>query len=113
VIAVDAAGNASAPAEQWVTTLAPDVQPPTAPSNLLAQAGKGRRVLLSWAASSDDVGVTGYSLYRNGVLVATTTGTSYIDSLPGSVRSSVTYHVVSFDGAGNVSPPSNTVVFGR
>jgi chitodextrinase len=112
VIAYDAAGNASTAATATATTPAPppaasDTTAPTAPGNLTASAAKGKKVALSWAASTDNIGVSGYSVYRDGSLVGTTTGTGYTDALGGKA-SSATYYVVAYDAAGNVSPASNT-----
>lgn len=82
--------------------------PPTAPGGLTAKVGKGRKVALSWAASTDNVGVIGYQLYRNGKLVATVTGTFYTDAL-GTKTRTATYDVVAFDAADNMSAASNPV----
>jgi hypothetical protein len=89
-------------------TPSPDTQPPTVPGDLAAILGKGRKVGLSWGASSDDVGVAGYRVYRDGVLLTTTTSTIFTDSLAGRSRTT-TYFVVTYDAAGNVSPPSNAI----
>jgi chitinase len=65
-------------------------------------------VALSWTASSDNVAVAGYRVFRDGVEVASTSGTSLIDTAPGK-SATHTYYVVAFDGAGNLSPPSIAV----
>ena len=105
VVAVDAAGNASAPATASATTAGPDGQAPTAPGNLTAQLAKGKKAALSWSPATDNVAVAGYRIFRNGAQVATTGGTSYTDALGGR-HPSATYYVVAFDAAGNVGPPS-------
>jgi hypothetical protein len=87
-----------------------DGVPPTPPTNLTANAGKGKKIGLSWSASIDNVGVAGYRIYRNGSPVGTTSGTTYSDTLGGK-NPSATYSVVAFDAAGNVSPASNVVTF--
>ena len=46
------------------TTPAPDTQPPTAPTELTATAVSGSQINLSWTASTDNVGVTGYLVER-------------------------------------------------
>jgi acid phosphatase type 7 len=58
----------------------PDSEPPTAPTSLTATASSPTRVDLDWNASSDNVAVTGYEVYRDGALLATATGTSYADT---------------------------------
>jgi hypothetical protein len=85
-----------------------DTMPPTAPGGLTAKVGKGKQVALSWSASTDNVRVIGYQLYRNGKLVATVTGTSYTDA-PDTKTQTAAYDVVAFDAANNMSAPSNTV----
>lgn len=86
-------------------TPSPDVEPPSAPDNLGATFGKGKKLELSWSPSSDNVAVAGYSVYRDGTQVGTTTGTKFGDMLTGK-RPSATYWVVAFDQAGNPSPAS-------
>ena len=84
-----------------------DGAPPTAPTNLKASV-KPKSITLTWSASSDNVGVTGYQVYRNGALLTTVTGLSYKDNTV--TRGTVyTYHVKARDAAGNVSGPSNSV----
>ena len=67
VQAFDAAGNRSSKtASVSVTVTGPDVTPPSTPKNL-AVTLNGSDATLTWSASTDNVGVTGYSVYRNGV----------------------------------------------
>jgi chitodextrinase len=84
-----------------------DTRPPTAPANLTATAPSLSRVDLSWGASSDNVGVTGYEVYRDGSLIATPTGTTYSDTGV-SAGTTYTYQVKARDAAGNRSAFSNT-----
>jgi hypothetical protein len=65
-------------------------------------------VSLSWTASTDNVGVAGYRIYRNGSLVATSQATSYLDSGL-SPQTTYTYAVSAYDAAGNVSALSAPV----
>ena len=65
---------------------------------------------MSWAAATDDVGVTGYRVLRDGVQVGTTTtALTFTDSAVTSGRT-YAYTVTASDAAGNVSPPSNSAV---
>ena len=111
VYAYDAAGNIS-PASNTATVTTPtDTQPPTTPTGLAGTAVSASQVNLTWNAATDNVGVTGYTVYRNGTPIATTSGanaTSYSDT---SVASGTTYSytVDAFDGTGNHSPPSGPV----
>ena len=58
---------------------APDTTPPTVPTGLTAVVSASQ-VSLSWNASTDNVGVTGYRVYRNGTQIAAPASNSYIDS---------------------------------
>lgn len=90
------------------TALPPDTEPPSTPSDLAAILRKGKKVGLSWGPSTDDVGVTGYRVYRDATLLTTTSGTTFTDSLTGRSRT-IIYYVVAYDAAGNVSPPSSSI----
>ncbi|MFC6161425.1 discoidin domain-containing protein [Kribbella jiaozuonensis] len=84
-----------------------DTQAPTAPGGLaFTEPGSGQ-IRLTWNASTDNVGVTGYDVYANGQLKTSVTGLTYTDNQPANV--SVTYFVRAKDAAGNQSPNSNTV----
>jgi len=78
VAARDAAGNISPySASVSVTTASvADTTPPSTPTGLTAAAAGSTGVNLSWSASTDNVGVTGYIVRRNGVQVATPATTS-------------------------------------
>lgn len=81
---------------------------PTAPSNLAGRRrADSRQVALSWTASTDNIGVAGYRIYRDGHEVATSAGASFIDVLP-TAHLVCEYRVTAFDAAGNESAPSNT-----
>jgi hypothetical protein len=84
-----------------------DTTAPSAPSNLTATAVSPTTVNLSWTASSDANGVTGYDIIRNGATIGTVSGTtlSYVDGTA-SPSTSYTYTVDARDGAGNVSAAS-------
>ena len=111
VKAKDAAGNVSAASSTIsVTTSSPtaDTQAPTVPTNLASSSITESSVVLSWTASTDNVGVTGYDIYRNGSLLASTTSTSY--SVTGLTASTTyTFYVKAKDAAGNVSSASSTL----
>ncbi|MFE5615650.1 discoidin domain-containing protein [Streptomyces sp. NPDC056524] len=110
VRAKDAAGNQSADSNTVTRTgETGDTQAPTAPANLaLTEPGAGQ-IRLSWNASSDDVGVTGYEVYADNTLRGSVAGdaTTYTDTQPASAT--VTYHVRAKDAAGNRSANSNAV----
>lgn len=85
-----------------------DTQAPTAPTNLSSTGKTASSVSLSWSASTDNVGVTGYDVYRNGTYAGSSTGTAYTDSgLQASTT--YTYTVKAKDAAGNVSAANGSV----
>lgn len=118
VAALDDAGNRSAETKANAATTpcgggvpggadppptpAPDSSPPSAPSALAVGAATGTSVVLSWQPSSDNRGVTGYGVYRDGRLVATVAGTAY--TFAGlACGSSSELGVDALDAAGNRS----------
>ena len=86
-------------------------QPPSVPQSVTATARGRASVAVSWSASTDDVGVAGYDVYRDGVQVGSVNGstTFFTDSGldPGTTYS---YTVDAFDAAANVSAPSPAAV---
>lgn len=109
VKAKDAAGNVSAASNTIsVTTLFIDTQAPTAPSNLTASNITTNSATLAWTASTDNVGVTGYDVYKNSVLVASTTTTSY-NATELTANTTYQFYVKAKDAAGNVSAASSTL----
>ena len=85
----------------------PDSQAPTTPTNLSVSAVSSSQINLSWTASTDNVGVTGYRVYRGGVQIGTPSGTSY-SSTSLSPSTTYSYTVAAVDGAGNISPQSTS-----
>ncbi|GII82262.1 hypothetical protein Ssi03_02520 [Sphaerisporangium siamense] len=97
------------PALWKVSTGTPgDTTPPSVPANLRATGTTANSVSLAWDASTDNVGVTGYEVYRGTTLVTTATGTSYTDSGL-TASTSYTYTVRARDAAGNRSAASSPV----
>ena len=86
----------------WTAQATADTQAPSTPGGLSASALSSSQVALSWLASTDNVGVAGYTVFRNGVKIGTVNGTSFSDS--GLIASTTyTYSVRAFDVAGNIS----------
>jgi glucose/arabinose dehydrogenase len=110
VNARDAAGNvsqASATLAVTVPACSTDTQRPTIPTQLKGTVS-GTTATLTWAASSDNVAVTGYDVIRNGTKVATTPNLQHTDA--GLTASTAyTYRVAARDAAGNVSDTSLSV----
>lgn len=86
-------------------TFVVDAAAPTAPTNLVATARR-REITLTWQASTDDVGVTGYRVYRDGAQVATVATTAFGDRSFTAGQTYV-YTVSAFDVSGNESALSN------
>ncbi len=113
VVAKDLAGNQSAPSSAAVVTTPapPDTEAPSVPTGVDAVATSSTHVDVTWAASTDNVGVTGYDVLRDGAVIASLPGTalSYPDA---TVVASTTYsyQVVAKDLAGNQSVPSSAAV---
>ena len=101
-------------AQDMTTPISPtDTQAPSAPSNLSA-SGALSSASLSWTASSDNVGVSRYDLYRStssgftpSVVnrIAQPVGTSYNDA--SLAAGTYYYKVQAEDAAGNISASSN------
>ena len=104
--AYDAAGNSATSAAGTVTVGNADITPPTAPTGLSATAAGPTAVHLTWAASTDNVGVTGYAVMRDGQQIGTTVAASYSDTTV-QAATTYTYVVTARDAAGNVSAPSS------
>ena len=97
-------GNRSAQSTPAASITVTDVSPPSVPTNLTATVGAGT-VTLNWSASTDNVGVAGYGVYRNGTkLGADVAGTSFTDNL--STAGTYSYTVDAVDAAGNRSAQS-------
>jgi chitodextrinase len=103
VDAVDAAGNRSALATVNArTSTCTDTSPPTVPGNVTVSAATGTSISLAWSASSDNVGVVGYGLYRGGTRVSSSSTTQ--GTVAGlSCGTSYTVGVDAVDAAGNRS----------
>lgn len=85
-----------------------DSTPPSSPSGLTATANGSRSIGLAWTAATDNVGVTGYDLYRDGTLLASLGAvTAYLDATV-APATTYSYVVVARDQADNISAPSNT-----
>lgn len=87
----------------------PDTTAPSAPSSLTAPSKSNVTVNLSWTASTDNVGVIGYDVYRNGTLLGSTAGATTYNVSGLTPSTTYTFTVKARDAAGNVSAASNTL----
>jgi hypothetical protein len=82
-----------------------DTSAPSVPTGLVGSAPSSSQISLFWNASTDNVGVAGYRLYRDGVQVATVSATAYQDNGL-APATQYTYAVAAYDVAGNLSGQS-------
>lgn len=102
----DAAGNNSGSSNRVTITITPDIQAPTVPALLTAVSPN--QITITWTASSDNVGVIRYDIFRNDVYLTSTTVTTFTNSnLPPSTT--YTYFIKGKDAAGNNSGSSHRV----
>ena len=103
VNAYDAAGNRSASTSVMVaTTACIDATAPSAATTLAASNITQTGLTLTWAASSDNVGVTGYDVYRGATKLVTLTTTTSSQTVL-ACGTTYTFGVVALDAAGNRS----------
>ncbi len=86
-----------------------DTTAPSAPTGLTTGATTGTQTTLNWTASTDNVAVTGYQIYRNGVQVGTTTGATSYTATGLTAGTPSWFWVKAVDFAGNVSAASTGV----
>jgi len=114
VAAYDMSGNVSARSSPASVTLVIDTTPPSVPTGLTVSGTTSTNsvyvqapITISWSASTDNVGIAGYYVYRNGIKITTSTtaftSTSITDAV---VPGTYTYTVAAYDAAQNVSDRS-------
>ena len=117
VISTDASNNSTTSTDHTFKTISPDTTAPSTPTNIKANSVSSSQIKLTWTASTDNTGVTGYNIFRctgtgssctPTIKIATSATNSYSDT---GLTASTTYaYVVSaFDGSGNVSGRSGVV----
>ena len=110
VKALDSAGNRG-PASNSAgatTAAATDTTAPSAPTSLTASASSSTTIDLAWVAATDNIGVTGYQIIRDSVLVATIGNVLSFQNTGLSASTAYAYQVKALDAAGNASAASNT-----
>jgi chitodextrinase len=106
VVAYDVGGNTSQASAPVTVTTPPDTTKPTAPTSLTATASGANRVDLTWAPSTDNIRLAGYDVLRDGVVVGSSTTTSFAD-LTVAPLTTYGYQVRARDESGNLSDLSN------
>lgn len=95
-------------ATQNQTVVVADTINPTTPTSLTASGTTATTTNLSWTASTDNIAVTGYDVYRDGTLIGTASGTTYaVTGL--NTSTAYTFSVIAKDAVGNSSTVSNVV----
>ncbi|HEY9061790.1 MAG TPA: fibronectin type III domain-containing protein [Pseudobacteroides sp.] len=105
VIAYDAAGNLSVASNEKTVDTVVDTEKPTVPANLSLASRTGHTISLTWTASTDNVSVKGYEIYRDGALISTSATNKFTDKelVPDTTYK---YSVAAYDNAGNKSEKS-------
>ncbi|WP_024772937.1 VPS10 domain-containing protein [Aquimarina macrocephali] len=85
-----------------------DTQAPSTPSNLTASNVTQNTIDLSWVASTDNVGVTGYDIYQGNTVIGTITTTTY-QAIGLTANTAYSFKIKAKDAAGNESAASNTL----
>ncbi|TKB82289.1 MAG: fibronectin type III domain-containing protein, partial [Nitrospira sp.] len=87
---------------------AADTTSPTAPTGLSAGSLSTSDILLTWNAATDNVGVVGYKVFRNGLQITTNATTSFTNTGL-TAGTSYSFSVAAYDAAGNTSAQTNAV----
>ncbi|MDD2402559.1 MAG: fibronectin type III domain-containing protein, partial [Clostridia bacterium] len=106
VKAYDASSNISEISNTITADTVIDTEAPTIPTNLAVGSATGKSITIVWKPSIDNVSVTGYTIYRDGDKVGTTSTASYTDE--GLIANTTyTYKVEAYDAANNISAQSS------
>lgn len=110
--AFDTSGNVSAKTTTITIATAPDTTPPTAPASVTAKANSSTSVSVNWSASTDNIGVASYNIYRNDrgsspIATVNSPTLTYIDNSV-AANTSYTYQVSAMDAAGNESAKTSS-----
>lgn len=85
-----------------------DTYSPTTPTNLVATSISSSQIALTWKISTDNIGVAGYHIYRNGIFIVNSSVNTYTDNAL-NPHTAYFYRVAAYDAAGNVSVQSNEI----
>ncbi|QXP55255.1 fibronectin type III domain-containing protein [Cellulophaga sp. HaHa_2_95] len=111
IAAIDAAANSSAQSNNLlVTTLTlPDTEAPTVPTALIASSITTTSITLNWTAATDNVAVTDYEVFQEGVSLGLSGGTTtfFVDGL--TPETAYNFTVTALDAASNTSGQSTSV----
>jgi len=110
-VAIDGAGNTSAVSNtaNVTTTAATDTQAPSVITDLVAASTTSSSTILSWTASTDNIGVVDYEVFQDGSSIGLSGGTTSFNVTNLTAATSYAFTAVAIDGAGNTSAASNVV----
>ncbi|MCX9157983.1 alpha-amylase family glycosyl hydrolase [Niveibacterium sp. 24ML] len=91
-----------------VASCGADIIPPTKPGTPVSGTVTATSVALTWTASTDNVGVVGYKVFRNGAEIGTASSAAYTDTTV-SASTSYSYTVQAYDAVGALSPLSGAL----
>jgi fibronectin type 3 domain-containing protein len=111
VVAFDPSYNYSGQSAAIGVTSLPDTTPPTVPTNLVATGTGCQQVNLSWGASTDNIYLSGYAIYRGKtptsmITLGRTTSTSFVDTTSLAAGTTYYYAVAAYDEVLNYSAQS-------
>ncbi|WP_341283107.1 fibronectin type III domain-containing protein [Paenibacillus sp. FSL H8-0537] len=107
--AVDKAGNPSNSSAEVVAITNRDVQAPTVPVEIVVKSKTEKSVTLSWAASTDNVGVAGYDVYKNGNILAGSSVAAEFTVTGLVPETAYSFTIKSKDVSGNISGFSTAI----
>lgn len=110
VSAYDAVPNTSSVSSALATSTLADTSAPSVPTGLTSPSQTTNSISLSWTASTDNVGVLGYNIFRNGVKVGNSTTSSYTD-VGLTQTTSYSYTISAYDSVLNTSTASGASSF--
>ncbi|MBX2880770.1 MAG: family 16 glycosylhydrolase [Granulosicoccus sp.] len=96
------------PAPETPTPPTADTQAPSTPQAPALSDASDTTITIQWAASTDNVGVVGYNVYRDGNYYATAQSTSFVDTAV-TAQQNYSYTIVAFDEARNFTPQSEAL----
>ena len=110
IVAYDNVGNISSASAQVCASTTGDTTPPTFSSGVTVLVNSSSQITLSWNPSTDagGSGLAGYLVYRGGLFLGRTTGSSYTDSGL-TAGTQYCYTIVAYDNVGNISSASAQV----
>ena len=93
---------------KFTSSSTPDLEAPTSPTSLITANITENSIDVSWNAATDNIGVSGYDIYRDGILQTTVSSTNYL-ATGLNASTNYSFYVIAKDASGNSSVASETV----